>query len=127
MNYLSWIIGTAILWVLKTIGTTPLAKLLTRSLGNPQPAPPPPSEDEMTLPEGADTPQATSRKTEIPAGYYILADVMVMGFGGLLLGLITGYYFIGISLKIRDWPGMLTFIAASFIGSFISPGGIIRF
>lgn len=43
---------------------------------------------------------------------------MVMGFGGLLLGLATGYYFIGISLKIKDWPGMLTFIAASFVGSF---------
>lgn len=127
MNYLSWIIGTAILWVLKTIGTIPLAKLLTRSLGNPEPAPPSMPEDEMSLSEDAYTPQATSRRAKIPAGYYILADVMVMSFGGLLLGLVTGYYFIGISLRIRDWPGMLAFIAASFVGSLFNPGGLFQF
>jgi hypothetical protein len=42
-----------------------------------------------------------------------------MSIAGFLLGLITGYYFIGISLRTRDWPGMLAFIAASFIGSFL--------
>jgi hypothetical protein len=37
-------------------------------------------------------------EAEIPAGMYILADVIVMGAAGFLLGLLTGYYFIGFSI-----------------------------
>jgi hypothetical protein len=48
---------------------------------------------------------------------YILADVIVMGAGGFLLGLLTGYFFIGISWRARDWPGMIVFIIASLVGS----------
>ena len=120
MNILSWVIGTAILWGLKALVTNPLTRLIYRSI---QPEPehiPPPAESATPLPEGVVVPQETGKKAqEIPAGYYILVDVAVMSVAGFLLGLITGYYFIGISLRARDWPGMLTFIAASFIGSFI--------
>jgi hypothetical protein len=120
VNIFSWVIGTAILWGLKALVTNPLARLLYRSM---QPEPeyiPPPVESAAPLPEGVIAPQETGKKTqEIPAGYYILVDVAVMSIAGFLLGLITGYYFIGISLRTRDWPGMLAFIAASFIGSFL--------
>lgn len=115
MNALSWVIGTAVLWVLKTIGTIPLAKLLFNSFGNPEPAPP--MESQMPPSEDVAIPQAASRRVQIPTIYYIMADVAVMGIGGFLLGLISNSFFIGISLRARDWPGMLTFIAASFIGS----------
>jgi hypothetical protein len=119
MNIFSWVIGTAILWALKAIVTNPLARLLYRSI-RPEPDYIPPSAgSEMPLSEGAVAPQGTGKKMEIPAGYYILVDVAVMSVAGFLIGLITGYYFIGISLRARDWPGMLAFIAASFIGSFL--------
>ncbi|MFL7791062.1 MAG: hypothetical protein AB8I69_02895 [Anaerolineae bacterium] len=117
MNALSWVIGTAVLWVLKSIGTIPLAKLLFNSFGNPEPAPPPPVESQMPPSEDVAISQAASRRVQIPTIYYIMADVAVMGIGGFLLGLISNSFFIGISLRARDWPGMLVFIAASLIGS----------
>jgi hypothetical protein len=40
-----------------------------------------------------------------------------MCVAGFLLGLVSGSYFIGISWKARDWPGMIAFIIASAIGS----------
>jgi hypothetical protein len=126
MNYLSWIIGTAILWVLKSIGTAPLAKFLTRTLGSPEPAPSPFPEHEIVTPEAEGVPPPTDKSEKIPTGYYILADVIVMSVGGLILGLVTGSFFIGISFSPRNWPGMLAFIAASFVASLFSPG-IISF
>src|SRR5210317_1795755 len=48
MNGLSWIIGTLVLWVLKVIGTNPLARLFTR-WGAPANALP--SESESVQPE----------------------------------------------------------------------------
>lgn len=58
-----------------------------------------------------------SAEDDIPTGYYILADVIVLGVAGLLIGLVTGSYFIGFSWKAKDWPGMIVFIIASLIGS----------
>jgi len=54
---------------------------------------------------------------QIPARIYILADVIVLGIGGLLISLFTGYYFLGFSLKAQGWPGLIVFMVASFIGS----------
>jgi hypothetical protein len=66
-------------------------------------------------------PVAASVQAEevIPTGYYILADVIVLGVAGGLMGLISGYYLIGFSFKPKDWPGMIVFIVSSLIGSFI--------
>ena len=109
----SWIIGTIILWVLKAVGTMPLARRLSQSRGSPGPASRP-TEEALGPAEEAGPAQG---EAEIPAGMYILADVIVMGAAGFLLGLLTGYYFIGFSWKARDWPGMIVFIIASLVGS----------
>ena len=113
----SWIIGTAILWVVKAIGTVPLAKYLSRSR---KPGYTQPTESEALQPEevvGEGEKQKGEKVEAIPTGSYILADMLVMCIAGFLLGLATGSYFIGISWKGRDWPGMITFIIASAIGS----------
>lgn len=116
MNIGSWIIGTAVLWLLKWLGTIPLARFLSRSKG---PGYTPPTESE--IPQSEEVAGEGEEKKEeveaIPTGYYILADVLVLGVAGFLLGLVSGYYFIGISLRARDWPGMIVFIIASVIGS----------
>jgi hypothetical protein len=113
----SWIIGTAILWVVKAIGTIPLAKYLSRSRkpGYTQPTGSEALQSEEVVGEGE---KLKGEKVKvIPTGSYILADILVMCIAGFLLGLVSGSYFIGISWKARDWPGMIAFIIASAIGS----------
>jgi len=53
---------------------------------------------------------------------YILWDVVIMGLAGLLGGL-AGYYLFGISLRVKGWPGMVTFIGASLLGVSLKMGG----
>ena len=134
---MSWIIGTAILWVLKLI-TIPFAKLLAgdrvKKIATPTPAntidvdpsavqdvPPVSPASTENLPDAGVQPTQPPVQVEdqIPTGFYILADVIIMGVAGGLLGLISGYYFVGFSWKARDWPGMIVFIVASLIGSAI--------
>lgn len=125
---MGWIIGTLILWGLKLI-VMPFARLLAGDkVRVVTPAAPTPSgegalpADPGAVPEPPASLQPTAPaklETEIPAGYYIIADVLVLGLAGLLLGLFTGSYFIGFSWRARDWPGMIVFILASLVGSFI--------
>jgi hypothetical protein len=125
---MSWIIGTAILWILKFI-TVPFAKMLAgdqvKKVAPVTPVTPGPSSEAALTPDQgaapAPMPVAASVQAEevIPTGYYILADVIVLGVAGGLMGLISGYYFIGFSFKPKDWPGMIVFIVSSLIGSFI--------
>ena len=112
----SWIIGTAILWVVKAIGTVPLAKYLSRSRNSryTQPTGSEALQSEEVAGEGE---KQGERVEVIPTRSYILADMLVMCVAGFLLGLISGSFFIGISWKARDWPGMIAFIIASVIGS----------
>ncbi|HEY3999541.1 MAG TPA: hypothetical protein VGO93_11780, partial [Candidatus Xenobia bacterium] len=57
------------------------------------------------------------RQGRDPQSMFIPVDVGVMGLIGLILGVTMHAPFIGISLSPRGWPGMLAFIAASFVGS----------
>ena len=50
---------------------------------------------------------------------YILIDLIVLSTAGFLMGLLVGWYFIGISWRARDWPGLIAFIGLSFLGSFL--------
>ena len=94
---MGWIVGTLIFWGLKLI-VTPFAKLLAGDkVKVVTPAAPPPSGDAALQDEtGAPlAPCAGGTASDHPTGYYILADVLVLGLAGLLLGLFTGSYFIG--------------------------------
>ncbi len=103
MDFLSIILGTGILWGLKIFGTYPLAKYIQKNN-------PPPSSNS--------SPAVTVDDVDaIPLNFYILADIAVLGIGGFIISLITGWFFIGFSLKPRDWPGMAAFIIATLFGS----------
>ena len=134
---MNWIIGTAVLWVLKLL-TIPFAKLLAGDRVKkvmPSGTIPPTSMDmpagdeaQSIMPSDAEPVVDTEvqpvqapvkAEEQIPTGFYILADVIIMGVAGGFLGLISGYYFIGFSWKPRDWPGMIVFIVASLVGSLI--------
>lgn len=139
MNIGSWIIGTAILLGLKIIGTIPLANYLykrkepehTQPIVSKIPAAEKviredeerkekvkemPIETTSGQATGRERPETKEKAETIPNKYYIIADVLVMAVAGFLLGFISGWYFIGISLKARDWPGMIVFIIASLLG-----------
>lgn len=91
---MGWIVGTLILWGLKGI-TAAFARTLA----------------------GRSTADSKEGVEEIPTRHYVLADVMVLGIAGLLLGLLAGCFFIGVSFRAKDWPGMIAFIAASLVGA----------
>ena len=120
---MNWIVGTLILWVLKAVTVWFARMLAGKSVPTESPpASPAPSTEIATPAEAGSQPapiEPQSAQVGIPTGYYILADVIVLGVAGLLLGGVTGSYFIGFSWRAKDWPGMIVFIIASFIGSAI--------
>lgn len=117
---MGWVIGTLILWGLKLV-VVPLARAFAGGKANVPVTPAPTGEAAIPLEPGMEAPAASPVATadEIPTGAYILADVIVLGIAGMLLGIFTGSYFIGFSWKGRDWPGMIVFILASLMGSAI--------
>ena len=103
----SIVMGTLVLWGLTIFGSLPLATVLSRGKRTLAPAG---AGEFGTVADGKD-------QGEIPVGSYILADVIVLGIGGLLISMYTGYFFLGFSLRARDWPGIAAFIAASMYGA----------
>lgn len=101
------IVGTAILWSLTALFVGPLADYwLKRTLQGPAYA-------HLQGTDLTERDQATLQG--LATKYYILADVLVLGTAGCIGGLL-GYRFFGISFEAKGWPGMIAFIAASFLG-----------
>ncbi len=105
--------GTMVLWVVQALLVVPLTKFaVARKMAEAGVASRPVegfSEDEKTVWKNVATQQ------------YILWDTIVLGVVGLIGGLL-GFYFIGISLEAKGWPGMIAFIASSFFGLAIRGG-----
>ena len=101
------LIGTAILWALTAVLVVPLTSLC---LGRKMAAAGVVAASLETLPD-----EEKARWRRVATNYYVLWDVIVLGTAGLIGGLL-GYYFIGVSLEAKGWPGMVAFIAASFLG-----------
>jgi len=116
------IIATAILWGVTALFVVPLANYwLKRKLEEPGYA-------HLGGTDLGDQDQAALKG--LATKYYILADLLVLSVAGLIGGLM-GYWFLGISLKAEGWPGMIAFIAASFLGvglrSSLVPGAVPQF
>jgi len=110
MNLWSFVVGTAILWLLTGLVVTPLAKLLTNI-----------NSGKSASPYVGDQGQATqvSEKPEVATRYYILVHVLVLGIAGLIMGLVSGWFFIGFTWQGKSWPGMIALIVASIAGAMI--------
>ncbi len=107
MDFVSFIVGTAIIWGVILIFVNPLTKVLaiarlrsTSSVGEHGPI---------------DT-------TSIPERYYMFMGSLIFAVIGLLIGVATGIFFVGFSWKKRDLPGMGTFVMSSIAGSCINIG-----
>ena len=108
MDFTGILIGTAILWGLTAIFVMPLTDwLVRRRLKEPV----------YAHLRGENLEESAQKELESMATqYFVLADVLVLGIAGVIAGLL-GYWFIGIALKARFWPGMIAFILTSIIVS----------
>ncbi len=104
------LIGTGILWSLGLLIVNPLASLLTKRKFALQYV-------DGYLPQ--DDHELSEKVNSIYNRTYILVDLIVLSTAGFLMGLLVGWYFIGISWRARDWPGLIAFIGFSFLGSFL--------
>jgi hypothetical protein len=108
------LIATAILWGLNALLIVPISSLLLKrrlvadGLGH--------------LLSGELTTHDQERLKGLGTKYYIITDLTVLGTAGFIGGLL-GYYFIGVAFAAKGWPGMIAFIAASFVGLGFSTNG----
>jgi len=114
MGFMNILIGTGILWLLNALVVVPLAQYMTIHTVKGR---------QISYMPGQELAQQSTTELQVSTGYYILADVLVLGISGLILGLALGWFFIGISLDGKNWPGMIAFIAASFAGTIIRGAG----
>jgi hypothetical protein len=105
------LIGTAILWILTAVIVEPLTNLCVSNCMS----------NRGVQPELVDelTDEEKKHWGKVATFYYVLWHVVVLGCVGFVGGLF-GYYFIGISLEAKSWPGILAFIGASFLGLTLS-------
>jgi len=97
-------LGTLILYALNLVFVRPLAGFFLRRRARLR----------MAELAGA-APEEVQREVNTMATIaFILADVLVLSIGGSIAGL-TGHPFIGITWSAKAWPGMLAFIATSFL------------
>jgi len=113
MAFASLLIGTGILWLLKTLVVVPLSCFLTQQ----QMARPPYAH--LNDPNCGEAEQAALER--LVARNYIIADVLVLGIAGFIAGLL-GYWFIGIAWNRREWPGLIAFVVASLLGLSLASG-----
>lgn len=63
-------------------------------------------------------PEDPAVTVKLARSVYIRTDVLVLAVAGVVAGLF-GHWFIGISLRWRGWPGVLTFMVSSFVTCFL--------
>jgi len=134
MNAWGFIIGTATLWILKSVSTMLTGALFgMRKQEVPLEKEEAASEKQEAASEkqeaASEKQEAASEKQEVapekqtkevevaPTGPFILMDVLVCGAAGFLIGWLSGWYMIGLSWKPVHWPGMIALIGLSVFGS----------
>ncbi len=101
------LIGTLILWGLTAICVIPLTNYsVSRRMA---------AEGIAVASLAEMSPEAKLQWTKVATQYYILWDIVVLGVAGFVGGLL-GFWFIGVAFETKGWPGMVAFIAASFMG-----------
>ena len=105
------IIGTLTLWGVTALLVVPLTNLsLARSMAS------------AGVDASAELPEEQKTYWEQVAGrHFVLWHIVVLAMAGLVGGLL-GYFFIGFATSTKGWPGMIAFIAMSFLGCAASGG-----
>jgi hypothetical protein len=108
--FLGFVIGTGLVWFTLFVIITPLSKYVTkRRLANQ-------TINGFQFQIGQGVTQVVDK---LATRDYILVGVVTFALIGFTVGRTTGMYFIGISWRPKDWPGMLAFIGFSLLGSYL--------
>ena len=108
------LLGTLCMWALQLAVVAPLTAALVRHrLGRPA---------YVHLSGTGLSEDLRAQFQSLQSGCFIVVDVIVLALAGLALGLM-GFWFIGFARKANAWPGVLAFIAASFIGLTLRSAG----
>jgi len=104
------ILGTALIWLTTLAIVNPATKYFVKRKLAYQAA------DVYNIQMEQETPQISNKSyTRI----YVATSVVVFAVVGFLVGRTTGFYFIGLSWRWRDWPGLIAFIGFSLLGSYL--------
>ena len=102
------LIGTGVLWGLNLLVVNPIVKRISKRNLVMQPVDGQATEGQPNI-----TSDMVDNRT------YIMVDTIVLGIAGLTMGLAIGWFFIGLTWKARQWPGLIAFIGLSFLGSYL--------
>ena len=108
--FLGFIIGTGVVWFTIFVIITPVAKYVTKRRLAYQTA------NGFQFQLGQEIPQVVDK---LATRDYMVVGVLTFALIGFVVGRTTGMYFIGISWRPKDWPGMLAFIGFSLLGSYL--------
>ena len=109
MSFVNILIGTGVVWLLTAFAVVPLANwMVAQRLRQPAYAHVN-LENLETLDEGTRTDIESMASNSL-----LLADVLVMAAAGIVAG-IFGYWFIGISLEAKWWPGIIALSVLSIV------------
>ena len=108
--FLGFIIGTGVVWFTIFVIITPIAKYVTKRRLAYQTA------NGFQFQLGQEIPQVVDK---LATRDYMVVGVLTFALIGFVVGRTTGMYFIGISWRPKDWPGMLAFIGFSLLGSYL--------
>ena len=107
---LCFVIGTGLVWFTIFVIITPLSKYVTKKrLANQ-------TINGFQFQLGQEVTQVVDK---LAPRDYILVGVVTFALIGFIVGRTTGMFFIGISWRRKDWPGMLAFIGFSLLGSYL--------
>jgi tetrahydromethanopterin S-methyltransferase subunit B len=104
------LIGTGIVWFSILVIINPLSKYLTKRKSTYQ------TVNGFQVQTGQEISQIADGSS---TRNYVIIGVITFAIIGFVVGRTTGWYFIGISWKPKDWPGMLAFIGFSLLGSYL--------
>ncbi|HID62360.1 MAG TPA: hypothetical protein EYP49_06420 [Anaerolineae bacterium] len=109
MNFTGILIGTGILWGLTVLVVLPVARLIQRHWLA--------AAFSVTSQKQSDDGVKALFGGSISPTAFMIADVIVLGVAGFLLGLTTGWWFLGLAFQRYHWPGLLAFVGASWLGT----------
>ena len=103
------LIGTGILWVTNALLVIPITNCLVKNkLSTPAYA-----HIGADMEAAAELPEFNSLVTRS----YMFVDALVLGIVGFLMGVILGWFFVGISFEAKGWPGLIAFVTMSMFGA----------
>lgn len=104
-----FLIGTGVVWISGIFIIYPIAKYFTRKRYL----------NGLNVILELEQIQLFLSALEVDTDIYIITDILILGILGFTMGIVAGWFFIGITWRVQHIPGLLSFIGFSFLGYFL--------